>query len=428
MSIPAGAKINLQIKNLDGTNNNSSISRYNDFSAFNGITYFNSGGLNNSPRINFNRASSQYLNSFAPITYNITTNNGFTAICAVRFTNLGAGERIFDLSNGAGNNNIIFYRNSLSNNMTLNIFNSSGSSIQLAETFGGIVNNEWAVWSVRYQASPRIARIFKNNIQQILISDTGSAIPTDRILTSNWIGRSIFGDPYFEGDMGSILVYDRYLSDAEYEQAYEAVARYIPQVGMTYPRPPLFRFNNFFQANSYPTFSDLLTEEVGDLRYLKYNDGSLVLNRGLNIGGYYRMSNVPSWNVLRASATRIPAATVVTYTTTYCTTIGGVFNLSTGLFSAGVEGLYYVFFNSRTAPPTSGVRVNEVCIRVNSTNNLNMRNYNTATGVGEYFNGLDIYNIAYLKVGDTIGIYNNLGEIDALFGAHFCGFYIGAYE
>lgn len=201
---------------LINVSHGSAVSDWNGYSqgtAGNRPVYNNRGGLTNEMGyVNFDRASSHHLNGGSR-TLNIATNGGFTALALVKFTGaVATWERIFDFGSGAPSNNIGMARYSTSNEIV--VFFYTGGSLVNEFRVAGITQDEWAIFGVRYRHSDRYTELLKNGVVISTIT-LGSAL-TDRTLSTCYIGRSNWtGDAYFNGQMGGVYVFDRYLSNNE---------------------------------------------------------------------------------------------------------------------------------------------------------------------------------------------------------------------
>ena len=202
----------------------SAVSNWNGFSqgtSANRPVYYNRGGWRNDMGyVNFDRTNSQHLNGGSK-TFSIATNGGLTVVALACFTGTaGNWERIVDFSNDSSlTNSIILGRQTTTSNIALSFRN--GTSI-VAE-FGGsaIVQNEWAVFAVRYNHSNRFTELFKNGF--VVTSQTIGTALTDRTLASCLIGRPNDGAAYFNGQMAGVYVYDRYLSNTELSAVCDAL-------------------------------------------------------------------------------------------------------------------------------------------------------------------------------------------------------------
>lgn len=204
------ADLNLDLINVS---NGTAVSDWNGYAqatSGNRPVYYSRGGYTNDMGyINFDRANSQHLNGGSR-TLNIATNGGLTIVSLVKFTGTAAfWERIIDFGNGAGSDNIVFARFETSSTLACDLRNG-GAVLAAARATNTIVQDEWAVFSVRYTHSNRLVELFKNNV--FLSSVTASTTLTDRTLSNCYIGRSNWADAYLSAQMGGVYVFDRSLS------------------------------------------------------------------------------------------------------------------------------------------------------------------------------------------------------------------------
>jgi hypothetical protein len=182
--------------------------------------YYSTGGYNSGAYVFFNRTNSTFLNAGSQL-LNISTNGGFSCMCLMQFTGTaGNWERIFDFGNSNPNNNIHFSRNSTSQNMTFELYNTS-TSYATTTTTTPIVQNEWAVLTCRWIKSS-IRQIYKNNVLQ-----NSTSFGTDilnRVLFNTYIGRSAWPDAYLNANIAKLFIYDRALSDTEMNSLYTKLA------------------------------------------------------------------------------------------------------------------------------------------------------------------------------------------------------------
>lgn len=209
----------LDLSLLQAQSNGSAVSGWNGFAQATGSnqpTFYNRGGFRNDMGyVAFNRSNSQHLNGGSK-TFNIAANGGFTAVALVQFTSDGSAgsyERIFDFGNGSPSDNIILNRSGTSSSITFVFYNGS-TGYGITSATSTIVQNEWAVYTARYQYSTNYYEILKNGV--VLVSGTtGAAIP-NKTLSNTYVGRSNWsGDAYFSGYIGGLYVYDRFLSNTE---------------------------------------------------------------------------------------------------------------------------------------------------------------------------------------------------------------------
>jgi hypothetical protein len=210
INMGAIANLNLDLINVSNATAVSDWNGYAQGTAGNRPMYFDRGGYTNDMGyLNFDRANSQHLNGGSR-TLNIATNGGLTIVALVKFTGTaGSWERIIDFGNGSENDNIVFARFETSSTLACDLRNG-GAVLAAARATNTIVQDEWAVFSVRYTHSNRLVELFKNNV--FLTSVTASTTLTDRTLSNCYIGRSNWADTYLSGQMAGVYVFDRSLS------------------------------------------------------------------------------------------------------------------------------------------------------------------------------------------------------------------------
>ena len=142
----------------------------------------------------------------------VSTNGGFTAVAYVAFTgSAGSYERIFELGDSTQQISIAMSRSDVSQNMNAQLKGVSGYMI--VSTNSPIIQNEWAVYAIRYRVSDSTLEIFKNGVS--IVSSTVSSIP-DFTANYGYIGKSSWSsDAYFNGNIGGLYLYDRCLSNGE---------------------------------------------------------------------------------------------------------------------------------------------------------------------------------------------------------------------
>lgn len=210
--INMGAIANLHL-DLINVGNGTAVSDWNGYAqatSGNRPVYYNRGGYTNDMGyVNFDRANSQHLNGGSR-TLNIATNGGLTVVALVKFTGTaGSWERIIDFGNGPDNDNILLARFETSSTLACDLRNGATVLVNVRAT-NAIVQDEWAVFSLRYTHSNRVTELFKNNV--FLTSQTPATGLTDKTLSTTYIGRSNWADAYLNAQMGGVYVFDRSLS------------------------------------------------------------------------------------------------------------------------------------------------------------------------------------------------------------------------
>ncbi len=150
-----------------------------------------------------------------------TGSSNWTGLSVSFYANMGTPtlvERVLDFGNAAQSDNIWVGVGSLSD-MAIEIWNGSATPGWCRSAQNSVVANEWAHWTVILNGST--CTWYKNNVLSNSISY--SYLPLgNKTLTKNYIGKSNWADPYFEGGIGDIAIYKGALSDAERLQNYNA--------------------------------------------------------------------------------------------------------------------------------------------------------------------------------------------------------------
>jgi hypothetical protein len=212
--IPTGWRFAIDTQHLGNQSTGKPLTAWNGVAAFNSPVYYSFGGNQDFPYVNFTRGSSQYLNP-GSVTLNVNSGGGFTAVAFLKFTtaaNTQVSERIFDFGNAQDNNNILVYR--ITDNTILFYFFNNSTYYTVQSAANAIIQDEWAVWAFRYNASTRVAEIHKNG--RSIASTTFGAAINDRTISNAYVGRSHWaGDSYTSMHLAGLYVYDKCLSLAE---------------------------------------------------------------------------------------------------------------------------------------------------------------------------------------------------------------------
>jgi hypothetical protein len=166
--------------------------------------------------------------------FNFDFSNGFT-ICAFCYpTAVSNWGRIIDFGLGQQNDNIEFSRYGSGNNFFLEVRSGTAAPQSLVVSSGNqfVINTFHFLAGVVDGGSPgsnTTARLFHNG-NQISSSPVGNiVVPNTVNRTLNYIGRSNWvADSYYQGNIYSVYIYNRALSNAEILQNYNATkGRYI---------------------------------------------------------------------------------------------------------------------------------------------------------------------------------------------------------
>ena len=171
---------------------------------------------NTTRSIIFNRPGSNNL-TLPPQTFNIAT-KGFTAIVQAMFTsNAGGGERLFDFGNGSNNNNILFARFGTSRSLAFNIGSNNGNTTTFVSP-AVISQNTIFTCAARYDpfTNGGNCTIWYNGSNIASSNAMAGALGADRVVNNVFIGQSEWnGDAYLSGNIYSMAVYNRALTDKE---------------------------------------------------------------------------------------------------------------------------------------------------------------------------------------------------------------------
>jgi hypothetical protein len=188
--------------------------------------YYSSGGGadGSSPFISFNRASSQYVDGGSR-TFLINTNGGFTSVVYMAFTGTaGSYEAIHEFANslsGGGGDTLL---RRYSTTTQLQSFFCVPNCQSLVSPMGTIVQNEWAIFGLRYSKSLNVIQIIKNDA--VVVSATVSQAISDYTYAATLIGAN-YAFTRLNANIAGIYAYDRYLTDAEFSSA----ANYLKSLG-----------------------------------------------------------------------------------------------------------------------------------------------------------------------------------------------------
>jgi hypothetical protein len=172
------------------------------------------GGYNGGAYVGFSAGSSQYAILASTLTANVATNGGFTAVALVSATGTpGTNERVFDLADYGGSNNIILRRNSGNPAMTFSMQNGTGSNFTVSG--GTLAQDTWNLWTARYFAANTVMQLYQN--EALAAAAAGTAV-TDRTTGQNYVAKSTFGTgtgAYSNLRVKALAIWDRALSDAD---------------------------------------------------------------------------------------------------------------------------------------------------------------------------------------------------------------------
>ena len=175
--------------------------------------------------LSFDRDNEQYYWKPGSIEWRMHINgNGFTVLALVRFRGTAEdSECIFHFTELSSNTDfsIALHRDGTTDAIRFVIEDAWGDgtgSVDLSKT-GTIVQNEWAVFGVRYNDTTGKAELFKDG--EMIYSETWTTGIVDRLLENCYIAKSrehLGGTSnivYFNGDIGALYISDAPLPDSQ---------------------------------------------------------------------------------------------------------------------------------------------------------------------------------------------------------------------
>ena len=160
--------------------------------------------VNGQPTLRFDGSTSylQLPGGFSDFT------RGFTALVVAKPTAAASYARFFDLGNGAARENILLGRLSTTDGMQFYCQNSYFALFPSS----GLEENKYQLVECWQDPVTQTASVYKNGAV-LATGGAGSIVNTTR--ASNFIGRSNWGDPLFQGDIAEVVFFDHALTDAE---------------------------------------------------------------------------------------------------------------------------------------------------------------------------------------------------------------------
>ena len=137
--------------------------------------------------------------------------NGISAFVVMRSTAVKNYARFFDFGNGAGSNNIFMSRMGTSQDCLYQ--NMNGGSVRNYSGPGVIVQNAVRVLSVTDDATS--SGLIKMYADGQIVGQAASQPLLNIAKIYNYIGKSNWGDPLYQGDIAEVLFYNRRLTDTE---------------------------------------------------------------------------------------------------------------------------------------------------------------------------------------------------------------------
>ena len=177
------------------------------------------GGPGGRGMLTFDRAQAQFLDGGAR-TFNIQS-NGFTVVAVVMFTGTavdGNYESVFDFTSGANNNNICLIRDAVSNGIMFSLVNQGGGNQCNAIIANAIVVNTWLTIVATYEGSTRISKLTVGSVGSVTTTSQSSQCNQDyvnRDVSFTYMGKSSFGNPFFQGNIAGLYAVDALLSTAQ---------------------------------------------------------------------------------------------------------------------------------------------------------------------------------------------------------------------
>jgi hypothetical protein len=237
----------LSLSNGSLVNSWGTIRTFSQTTSANQPTYYSTGGYNNGPYVFFNRTNSNFLNAGSQ-TMNISTNGGFTMMILIKLVGTAENfERIFDFGDNSVTNNIYLTRMNTTQNLLFEVYNPSTST---SRSIGDpIIQEQWIVIGCRYIKSSTL-QIFKNT--ELLIQVNTSLNHIDRTFLNTYIGVSHSASAYLNAHISKLFLYDRALTDNEFNQLYTYIANK-PVITSTVPN------NIYYISNASYSFSYTFT-------------------------------------------------------------------------------------------------------------------------------------------------------------------------
>jgi alpha-tubulin suppressor-like RCC1 family protein len=165
-----------------------------------------SGAYNGNPAIRFDGAS-QYL-QIPSLTDGYS--GGVSVFAVFNPTSNSSWSRIFDFGNGNPANNLILARESTSSQLVFQSYQGAAATENFASS------NDLQTSQLQQYTVVDNPTASANMYKFSAITATATGEPADSVTRhSNFIGRSNWGDPLFQGDIAEILIYSRPLSDSE---------------------------------------------------------------------------------------------------------------------------------------------------------------------------------------------------------------------
>ncbi|MBI5631876.1 MAG: carboxypeptidase regulatory-like domain-containing protein [Nitrospirae bacterium] len=145
--------------------------------------------------------------------------SGFTVDLWANPTASTYWARFIDFGNGPANNNIVFARETTTNNLVFEVYNGASSTGKV-HAFDAITNDEWHYYAVTQDETGQV-KIYKDGLPLVTTGTTG--VPNNVTRVNNHIGKSDWGgDGYYAGTMDEVEIFNRALSADEIAAIYNA--------------------------------------------------------------------------------------------------------------------------------------------------------------------------------------------------------------
>lgn len=154
--------------------------------------------------VHFSRGSSQYF-TIPQLCFDwIQSWAGMTILCVGRFNSPVWWDRIFDFGNGTPNDNIILAE--ANGNWTVGAYNGGTQVSQNYGTTNPTMSN-WRVFICTLGVSgSTTTTVYYDNSTSATNTWTSNIALANRTTYTNYIGRSLWADPYLEGDIAEIII------------------------------------------------------------------------------------------------------------------------------------------------------------------------------------------------------------------------------
>ena len=154
-----------------------------------------------------------------PKQFNLVSDGGFTAVMKVKWTvTAGSYEKVFDFAAGIGNENldgeILLARHATDRRVYFRIFEGS-TNMGTASSDYIIMQDQWYSIMCRYTAYSNLMEL---KIDDYHYTTTPSNGIKDRMASSSWIGKSHWGDAYFNGEIAGLYAFSASLTDREVDR------------------------------------------------------------------------------------------------------------------------------------------------------------------------------------------------------------------